>query len=50
MTGYPHCARNDPDLFDEDGWRKPRYDFDDDGKLYKPVKNEKGRIVSDDDD
>ena len=31
MEGIPHCARNDPDMFDpQDGSRKKRYDFDDD--------------------
>ena len=31
MSGMPHIARNDPDLFDQDGnmIRKRRYDFDD---------------------
>lgn len=35
MQGTPHCARNDPDLFDETGMRRKRYDFDDDGEVYR---------------
>ena len=38
MMGLPHCARNDPDLFAEDGMRRKRYNFDDDGELYREPK------------
>ena len=30
LEGLPHIARTDPDLFDNDGSMKKRYDFDDD--------------------
>ena len=30
LEGVPHIARNDPDLFTDDGSQRERYDFDDD--------------------
>ena len=47
MVGIPHVARTDPDLFDEDGNMRKRYDFDD----YDPKKSSaKEDTPSSDDD
>lgn len=46
MQGMPLNNRNDPDLFEQDGSQKKRYDFDDNESDDFDLKDERGQVLA----